>query len=46
MTQVEANVPIEPISLQAECVDLELDLHSYERPLPVSLFRTPEPANP
>ena len=33
VTQIEADVPIAPILLQAECVDLELDLHSYERPL-------------
>ena len=42
VTQIEADVPIAPISLQAECVDLELELHSYERPLAVSLFGTPE----
>ena len=28
VTQIEADVPIAPISLQAECVDLGLDLHS------------------
>ena len=30
VTQVEADVPIEPIPLQAECADLELELHSYD----------------
>ena len=41
-TQIEACVPIEPISLQAESADLELELHSYERPLAASPFGTPE----
>ena len=40
VTQIDADVPIAPISLQAEHVDLELDLHSYERPLAVSPFGT------
>ena len=42
VTQIESDVPIAPISLQAECVDLELDLHSHERPLAASPFGTPE----
>ena len=42
MTQGEADVPLEPLPLQAECVEMELDLHAYERPLAVSPFRTPE----
>ena len=42
VTQIEADVPIEPIALQAEVADLELALRSYERPLAVSLFGTPE----
>ena len=44
VTQIEADVPIEPIALQAETADLELALHSYERPLAVSPFGTPEQA--
>ena len=32
VTQIEADVPIEPLALQAEAADLELALHSYERP--------------
>ena len=43
VTQIEADVPIEPLALQAEAADLELALHSYERPLAVSPFGTPEP---
>ena len=35
VTQIEAGVPVEPLSLQAENADLELDLQSYERPLAV-----------
>ena len=31
ITQIEADVPLESLSLQAENADLELDLHSYER---------------
>ena len=42
VTQMDANVPLEPLSLQAEYADLELDLHSYERPLAVSPFGTLE----
>ena len=42
VTQVEAYAPIEPLAVQAEAVDLELALHSYERPLAVSLFGAPE----
>ena len=40
--QIEADVRIEPVSLQAESADLEIELHSYERPLAVSPFGTPE----
>ena len=43
VTQIEAEVPIEPLALHADARDLELDLHSYERPLAVSPFGTPEP---
>ena len=42
VTQIEADVPIEPLALQAEASDLDLELHSYERPLAVSPFGTPE----
>ena len=42
VTQIEADVPIEPLALHADAMDLELDLHSYERPLAVSPFGTPE----
>ena len=42
VTQIDADVPLEPLSLQAETADLELDLHSYERPLAVSPFGTIE----
>ena len=42
VTQIEADVPLEPISLQAESADLELVLHSYEHPLVVvSLLALP-----
>ena len=42
VTQIEADVPIEPLALQADAMDLGLDLHSYERPLAVPPFGTPE----
>ena len=42
VTQIEADVPMEPLALQAEAADLGLALHSYERPLAVSPFGTPE----
>ena len=43
VSQIEADVPIEPLALHADAMDLlELDLHSYERPLAVSPFGTPE----
>ena len=42
VTQIEADVPIEPLALHANAQDLELELHSYERPLAVSPFGTPE----
>ena len=41
-TQIDADVPLEPLSLQAETADLELDLHSYGRPLAISPFGTIE----
>ena len=42
MTQIEADVPIEPIPLQADATHLDLDLQVYERPLAVTPFGTPE----
>ena len=43
VTQIDADVPFEHISLQAENVDLELDLHSYERPLAEWMRHMPWP---
>ena len=42
INQIDADVPKEPVSLQADIADLELELHSYERPLAVSPFGTVE----
>ena len=42
VTQIEADVPIEPLALQADATHLDLDLHVYERPLAVTPFGTPE----
>ena len=42
VTQIEADVPIEPLALQADATTLDLDLHVYERPLAVTPFGTPE----
>ena len=42
VTQIEADVPIEPIPLQADATHLDLDLHVYKRPLAVTPFGTPE----
>ena len=42
VTQIEADVPIEPLALQAETPNLDHDMHSYERPLAVSPFGPPE----
>ena len=44
ITQIEADVPVEPLALPADAADLDLELHSYsyERPLAVSPFGTPE----
>ena len=36
VTQIEADVPVEPLALQADVTNLDLELHSYERPLAVS----------
>ena len=43
VSRIDADVPREPISSQAETADLDLDLHSYDRPLVVSPFGTVEP---
>ena len=32
-TQIEADVPVEPLALQADATNLDLELHAYERPL-------------
>ena len=42
VTQIEADVPIAPMALHVDAMDLELALYSYERPLAVSPFGTPE----
>ena len=42
VTQIAADVPIEPLALQADATHLDLDLHVYERPLAVTPFGTPE----
>ena len=42
VTQIEADVPIEPLALQADTINLDLDLQVYERPLAVTPFGAPE----
>ena len=42
VTQIEADVSVEPLALQADATNLDLELHAYERPLAVSPFGTPE----
>ena len=42
VTQIEADVPIEPLALQADATNLDLDLHASERPLAVTPFGIPE----
>ena len=42
VTQIEADVPIEPLALQAYATQLDLDLQVYERPLAVTPFGAPE----
>ena len=42
VTQIDADLPIEPPALQADATNLDLDLRVYERPLTVTLFGTPE----
>ena len=41
-TQIEADVPVEPLALQADATNLDLELHAYERPLAVTPGGTPE----
>ena len=41
VTQIDADVPIEPLALHADATDLELEMHSYERPLAVSPLELP-----
>ena len=40
MTQIDADVPLEPLTLQADATNLEME--TYERPLTVTPFGTPE----
>ena len=42
VTQIEADVPSEPLALQADATTLDLDLQVYERPLAVTPFSAPE----
>ena len=35
-TQTEADVPVEPLALQADATNLDLEMHAYERPLAVT----------
>ena len=42
ITQIEADVPIEPLALQADATAVDLDLQVYERPLAVTPFSAPE----
>ena len=38
VTQIEADVPVEPLALQADATNLDLDLHASERFLAVTLL--------
>ena len=38
VSQIDADVPLEPIPLHADAADFDLDLHSYERPLAAAPF--------
>ena len=42
VTQIAADVPIEPLPLHAEATNLELEVQTYERPLAISPFGTPK----
>ena len=43
ISQIDDDVPLEPIWLRAETADLDLGIHSHERPLAASPFGTPVP---
>ena len=43
VTQIAGDVPVEPLPLQADATQMELELQAYERPLAVTPFGTPEP---
>ena len=38
ITQIAPDVPVEPLPVHADATQLDLDLHTYERPLAVSLL--------
>ena len=42
VTQIAGGVPVEPLPLQADATQLEMELQAYERPLAVTPFGTPE----
>ena len=42
VTQIEADVPIEPLALQADATNLDLELQVYEGPLAITPFGVPE----
>ena len=42
VTQIEADVPIEPLALHCDATAVDLDLQVYERPLAVTPFGLPE----
>ena len=42
VTQIAGDVPVEPLPVQADATNLEMDLQAYERPLAVTPFGTPE----
>ena len=42
ITQVAGDVPVEPLPVQADATQLEMELQTYERPLAVTPFGAPE----
>ena len=42
LTQVAGDVPVEPLPVQADATQLEMELQTYERPLAVTPFGAPE----
>ena len=42
ITQVAGDVPVEPLPVQADATQLEMELQTYERPLAVTPFSAPE----